>query len=108
MYNRYLPQNVPLAPLEPPPVSVSTSSPPPPPPSGKGENPLNTLWRRLNLTPESGHELSAVLHRFHLEELDTGDLLLALILLLLILEDGDHWDLIITLGLMILFSLSEP
>lgn len=108
MYNRYLPQNVPLSPLEPPSAPASPSSSPPFSSPGKGENPLNALWRKLNLTPESGHELSALLHRFHLEELDTGDLLLALILLLLILEDGDHWDLIITLGLMILFSLSEP
>ena len=47
--------------------------------------------------------LSGLLQKFHLEDLDTGDILLALIVLLLILEDGDNLDLIIALGLMILF-----
>lgn len=55
-----------------------------------------------------GQAVSALLKRFHLEDIDTGDILLGLIILFLILEDGDNLDLIITLGLMILFSLGEP
>lgn len=51
--------------------------------------------------------LGGLLKGFHLEGLDAGDILLALIVLFLILEDGDNLDLIITLGLMILFSLGE-
>lgn len=51
---------------------------------------------------------SSILKRLHLEDLDSGDILLGLIILFLILEDGDNLDLIITLGLMILFSLGEP
>ncbi len=51
--------------------------------------------------------LTGILKRFHLEDLDSGDILLGLIILFLILEDGDNLDLIITLGLMILFSLGD-
>lgn len=54
-----------------------------------------------------GQTLSSVLHRFHLDDLDPGDILLALIVLLLILEEGDSLDVVITLGLMLLFSLGE-
>lgn len=55
-----------------------------------------------------GASLTGILQRFHLENLDSGDILLGLIILFLILEDGDNLDLIITLGLMILFSLGDP
>lgn len=58
-------------------------------------------------TEGAGQALSALLKKLHLDDLDAGDILLALIVLLLILEDGDDLDLIITLGLMILFSLGE-
>lgn len=63
------------------------------------------------LTDGMGYSLSqavsSVLKSFHLDDLDLGDILLALIVLLLILEDGDSLDVIITLGLMLLFSLGE-
>lgn len=55
-----------------------------------------------------GQAVNSLLKTLHLENIDTGDILLALIVLFLILEDGDNLDLIITLGLMILFSLGEP
>ena len=54
-----------------------------------------------------GQTIRSLLKTFRLENIDTGDILLALIVLFLILEDGDDLDLIITLGLMILFSLGE-
>lgn len=54
-----------------------------------------------------GQSASALLKRFHLDSLDTGDILLALIVLFLVLDDGDSLDLLIALGLMILFSLGE-
>ncbi len=60
-----------------------------------------------NLSLE-GVDFSSILRRLHLEDLDSGDILLGLIILFLILEDGDNLDLIITLGLMILFSLGDP
>lgn len=64
------------------------------------------LLENFGLNLEEG-SLSGLLRRFHLEDLDGGDILLGLIILFLILEDGDDLDLIITLGLMILFSLGD-
>lgn len=48
--------------------------------------------------------LSALLKQFKLDSLDTGDILLMLILLFLFLE-GDNLELIITLGLLLLMGL---
>ncbi len=59
-------------------------------------------------TAEDGAEekkgLSAILKSLKLDDLDTGDVLLLLILLFLFLE-GDDIELIITLGLMLLLGL---
>ena len=52
--------------------------------------------------------LDRLLKGLHLEHLDTGDILLGLIVLFLVLEDGDDLDLIITLGLTILLNLGDP
>lgn len=111
MYNRYIPQAAAFRPVsdEPPRPTGGTDRPPrPTESSGRPPDFLNSLLKKLNLNSNSNHELSELLRRFHLEKLDTGDILLALILLLMILEDGDHFDVIITLGLMLLFSLTEP
>ena len=43
---------------------------------------------------------------FSLNQLDTGDILLVLIILFLFLE-GDNLELVITLGLMLLFGLND-
>ena len=56
----------------------------------------------------AGQALSSLLKTLHLEHLDAGDILLGLIVLFLVLEDGDDLDLLITLGLTILLSLGEP
>lgn len=50
--------------------------------------------------------LSGVKRHFSLSQLDTGDILLVLIILLLYLE-GDSLELVITLGLMLLLGLGE-
>lgn len=55
----------------------------------------------------AGQALSSLLKSLHLEHLDTSDILLGLIVLFLVLEDGDDLDLIITLALTILLSLGE-
>lgn len=106
MYNRYIPQEANYAPIPP----HSQPSGPPPPRTKSG---LGGLLGGL-LHPESGgatdkvsQTLSALLSNVGLKELDTGDILLALIVLFLILEDGDDLDLLITLGLMILLNLGE-
>ncbi len=57
---------------------------------------------------KTGQALSNLLGSVGLKELDTGDILLALIVLFLILEDGDDLELLIALGLMILLNLGEP
>lgn len=50
--------------------------------------------------------LGGLFQQFSPEKLDTGDLLLALILLFLFLE-GDNLELVITLGLLLLLGLGE-
>jgi len=75
MYNPYLP------PPEPP-------AAPAPPPEKPG--------------PERQKGLSGLLEHLKLEELDTGDVLLLLILLFLFLDDRENnLELLITLGLML-------
>lgn len=115
MYNRYIPdgaQYVPTGSQAPPPGVHQSAGP-----SSSRSKPggLSALLSGLfqgERGQSSGNSVSqavsSVLKSFHLEHLDTGDILLALIVLFLILEDGDDLDLIITLGLMILFSLGEP
>jgi len=78
MYNPYLPQSWQEEP-SPPPQARET----PPEPEKKG--------------------LSALLKGLKLEDLDTGDVLLLLILLFLFLDDRENnLELLITLGLMLL------
>ena len=50
--------------------------------------------------------MAGILKSLHLEDLDSGDVLLLLIILLLFLE-GDNLELVITLGLMLLLGLGE-
>lgn len=115
MYNRYIPQSANYGPIpsEGRGFSGAQSNP-----RGSGSvharpgGGLGSLFS--GLLHDGGGESSALsqslaslLKSFHLEDLDAGDILLAMIVLFLILEDGDNLDLIITLGLMILFSLGE-
>ncbi|MEA4955203.1 MAG: hypothetical protein VB096_06785 [Pseudoflavonifractor sp.] len=77
MYNPYLPHTEPMSPGEAPP-EVSEKKP-----EKKG--------------------LSGLLKSLKLEDLDTGDVLILLILLFLFLDDReDNLELLITLGLMLL------
>lgn len=110
MYNRYIPNEAQYHPVEPPPHSGHHGGP------ANGGNPnrrgglgglLGGLLQGARGEDGGSQAIDALLKSFHLESLDTGDILLALIVLFLILEDGDDLDLIITLGLMILFSLGE-
>lgn len=76
-------------------------SPGGPPPPGEGGH-------RPSWEPAAGEKksswLSGLLKNFKLDELDTGDILLLLIILFLFI-DGDDLELIITLGLLLLFGL---
>lgn len=104
MYNRYIPSDASYEqvsepetpssrPPEPPRTGGKAHRPPTPPPKGAGPLEGITGW------------LGGLLKSFHLEELDSGDILLVLILLFLFLESDDNLELVITLGLLLLFGL---
>lgn len=100
MYNRYIPRDSHYEQVREPNYNSSPIRPPknaqrPPPPSAKGENPLAGIVGGL----------SGLLKNFHLEKLDSGDILLVLILLFLFLERDDNLELVITLGLLLVFGL---
>jgi hypothetical protein len=65
-------------------------------------------WKKLGnlLGGTKSLGIGSVLSALGLEEMDTGDILLFLIILFL-LSEGDELDLIITLGLMLLMGLGE-
>ena len=58
-----------------------------------------------DVTGGLGQLLDGVMKHFKLENFDTGDILLVLIILFLYLEDGDNLELVITLGLLLLLGL---
>lgn len=106
-YNRYIPNNDAHIPVDRP--QARTQAGPPPSGPGKVTGLLSgLLGRGGGEENRASQALSGLLKSLHLEHLDTGDILLGLIVLFLVLEDGDDLDLIITLGLTILFSLGEP
>jgi len=102
MYNRYIPDDTAYIPVEPEKPEVHRAAPPTGDPQKerrfapgegeliqKGKQMLTSLWQNLRLS-----------------ELDTGDILLLLIVLLL-LADGDELDLVIALGLVFLLGMGE-
>ena len=92
MYNRYVRNDngvysrIPQEDAAPPPQEEA-SPPPPPPPPGGGDG-LTGLLRHL-------------LDQFHLDRVDTGDLLLLAILSFLFKEDADE-ELLVALGLLLI------
>lgn len=110
MYNRYIPQDEHynwIRAEEPP-----SRRPEPPvhssrpgislPPFLTGRDGLSALF-----SPREGKGgLSGLLNALHLENLDTGDVLLLLIILYLLVE-GDDLDLVIALGLVLIMGLGE-
>lgn len=117
MYNRYIPKDTVYAPVNAGPASRtggmrsgparSPGSTPRPPLSslsallsGRGEG-LGALFSR-----GERRGLSGALKALKLEEIDTGDILLLLIVLYLLVE-GDDLELVIALGLVLLMGLGE-
>lgn len=124
MYNRYIrndngeyrrvpvPENVPprSEPYAPPP-------PPPPPPDSGGYHPFSGGGPRYGYDSSHGNGprnspppgdsgrrnglLSGILKKLNLEHIDTGDLLLILILILLF-KDGEDEEMLIALGLLLI------
>lgn len=106
MYNRYIPEDVSYTPIEPTPEQ-------PPRPGGEprpslrfpgllsGKEGLSAL-----LGTREGNNLSGLLKSLRLDSIDSGDVLLLLILLYLLVE-GDDLELVIALGLTLLMGLGD-
>lgn len=97
MYNRYIPDSTRYEQISEPhhASNARKSAQRPPPPPTKGANPLEGIVGGLG----------GLLKKFHLDKLDSGDILLVLILLFLFLEREDNLELVITLGLLLVFGL---
>ena len=102
MYNRYIPDSAPYrripeadAPSFRPVGDRPSGQPQAHPGRGRRPGPLDT----------AASLLGGLLKQFHFEGIDSGDILLVLILLFLFLESDDNLELVITLGLLLLFSL---
>ncbi len=114
MYNRYIPQDTSYVRVEEP----AKASPPPPPdsggrPSGGNSAPrfrgVEDLFSKRGLGGLLGGRdggLHGLLRALKLDNIDTGDVLLLLIILLL-LSEGDDLDLVVALGVVLLMSLGE-
>ena len=96
MYSQYIDGG--FAPLE----SQGPAASPGPPHSGPGK-PAGLLEGTIG---QVSRMLKGVLRTFSLDGIDTGDILLVLIILFLYLE-GDDLEMVITLGLMLLFGLGK-
>ncbi len=106
MYNRYIPQENYYVPVEEPdgPEGAAAAESQSAREPRQGGNLLEGLGRLLDR--DKSAPLGGILSAFGLEDLDSGDILLALIILLLISE-GDNTELVITLGLMLLMGLGK-
>ena len=125
MYNRYIrndqgtytriPEEEPRRPQAPPPPSSGSDRPPsgdkaPPPGESSFHTPLNSGGRPPHTDappPDDGREdsltglLRRLLDQFHLNSLDTGDLLLLAILYFLFREGADE-ELLVARGLLLI------
>ena len=99
MYNRYIPENTSYARIEPPPKRPGGPAP------GTGPRPSFHIPDLLS-GREGLSSLSGLLKSFHLDKVDTGDILLLLIMLYLFVE-GDDLELVIALGLPLLMGLGD-
>ena len=88
----------------------------------EGDNapPLESEWQRAGEAVEkqpfslkgilSGggkEQIDGLLKSLNLGKLDSGDILLILLILFLLIEGDDHWELVITLGLLLLLGLAD-
>ncbi len=106
MYNRYIPQNMDYYPTDQgnlPPDGGGTNTPWLKGLLSAGEK---LPWRAF-LREEGGDPLDGLLKSLKLEGVDSGDILLILLILFLLIEGDDQWELIITLGLLLIMGLAE-
>lgn len=103
MYNRYIPQDASYTPVEKaPPVRPASRRPSFRLPDFLGGN--EGLSRLLG--DKEGNGLSGLLKSLHLDRIDSGDVLLLLIMLYLLVE-GDDLELVIALGLVLLMGIGD-
>lgn len=100
MYNRYIPEDMSYAPVDRP------SFRPEPPRSRPEDRPRQMPFRLPNFLSGEEGGLSNLLKGFHLDRIDSGDILLLLIALYLLVE-GDDLELALALGLTVLMGLME-
>jgi len=99
MYNRYIPAGTVYAP-----VAEREKAAPRRAPAHTAKPLPDVAEEAQRSEGKKGTGLAGILKLLKLEELDTGDVLLLLIMLFLFLE-GDDMELIITLGLILILSL---
>lgn len=112
MYNRYIPQDVSYTWTE----AEKPASPPQRNQTGRGGRSgggfrlpdflLGKEGLSAFFPTGEGKGLSSLLKTLHLENIDSGDLLLLLIMLYLLVE-GDDLELVIALGLVLLMGLGK-
>lgn len=116
MYNRYLPREETYAPVSET-ISDHNQYSRPEPAAQATQDGFGKIFSALGGGFELGKwkglldgdkfgGLDQLLTLLHLENLDSGDILLILIILLLLVE-GDNLELVITLGLMLLLGLGD-
>ena len=98
MYNRYIPNGASYTRI------LEEDGPPADREEPVRPSPVLSEGEREEAPEEKSGALAGLLKTLKLDELDTGDILLLLIMLFLFLE-GDDLELVITLGLMLLLSL---
>ena len=112
MYNRYIPNGAVYTriPVEEEKTETrSRLSEGFPPPDGQGRTPGGTPFSIASLLgggTRGGGGLTGLLRSLKLDRLDSGDILLLLIVLLLLWE-GDDLELVIALGLALIMGLGE-
>ena len=103
MYNRYIPQDVSYTPVE----GTAPGRPGSHRPPFRFSDILGGRGGRAAVWGTGkGGGLSGLLKSFHLENIDSGDVLLLLIMLYLLVE-GDDLELVIALGLVLLMGLGD-
>lgn len=112
MYNRYIPEDVSYTPVEKKTAPQTASkngprqSPFRIPDFLSGKEGLSALFGGRGLSGGEGGGLSKLLKTFHLDNLDSGDVLLLLIMLYLLAE-GDDLELVIALCLVVIMGLGD-
>lgn len=110
MYNRYIPDDTSYDWVGEAQTKGAESGPAagsiPPGGSAQGKEPLSGLLGSAGSLFSGRGGLSGLLKALHLEDVDTGDILLLLIVLFLLVE-GDELELVIALGLVLIMGLGD-